>query len=230
MAIAFRSAFSNSQEGGTGLPLNRPAGSTTGDLLIAALYYAGTSSDTLSTPSGWTRITQVDVTNRQLELFWHLGDVGDPSSWTWSNSLTEGKIGGICAYTGADTTTAYDTGKSGVNGTSTSTPKTPVSATHYDGALVVGVFVAGGPNSGTWTPPSGMTERVDQSTSTTSGTSLLSMEIADLTQTTYGQIPSYAATTSGSTGHGGYVLTLIPSGGTYKSLFNRWGAIPINPR
>lgn len=100
------------------ISINKPAGVTTGDLLIASVQNWDDTSRTsaINVPAGWTAVVsslpaESYQPNIVQAVFYKFVTAGDPSSWTWtvSNSSSSNWMsGGISAYRGVDTTTPFD--------------------------------------------------------------------------------------------------------------------------
>ena len=172
--ITFRSSSSSSITiAGTGpVSVALPSGVVNGDILIAV---AGANTGTVggwTTPSGWTSVTGniqvngVDANNQFLNVFWKRasGETG-PYSFDWSGTATDGAQVTISAYYNCVAT------GSPIDVFSTNTDVSPngdtsiglsVTTTVANTMLLFAQSNEQGQNFGTpRSPPSGMTERID---------------------------------------------------------------------
>lgn len=147
--------------GGTsnGVVVDLPSGTTSGDLLVAFIAYAGYYNPPSSVPSGWTQLTWgAYYPTVTVRVYYKIAGGSEPSDYTWiwgSNSWYHS--GSIHRITGAATSSPLYvySGTSGFD----ETPVAPsVNATASDTLLLAfAAFTA----SSTFTPPSGMTEVSD---------------------------------------------------------------------
>ena len=170
-----------------------PAGTTTGDVMVAAITNTG-SGTMASTPSGWTLIRSVTLASGKgtLAAYYHAVKAGDPSSYTWTVPNTSSDcVVGVITFTGVDTNTPVDVSNSQPNPSSllqaapTITPSASTDFLLTIHSFASSPYSSSGTYSGSWAPPSGMTERVDarsRGSSTSSGTSL-SMNTLQLSTT-----------------------------------------------
>lgn len=99
--------------------ITKPTGTVTtagsADLLVLSWgVFEGSSTDTLSTPTGWTLQANVDAGNVRLWVFTALGGVA-ATGFTFTGSSTD--LGWVCVgFTGVDNTTPVDA--SGTSSTS----------------------------------------------------------------------------------------------------------------
>lgn len=143
MAIAHR-ASASANASGTTLTITKPAGTVSGDVLVAFL---NTTSSSPTAPSGWTL-----VTSSLLGDFIYLKVAGgsEPASYAWtSGSVTWS--GGISCFSGVDNSTPWDVSPT-INTFSTSASVTTLTAN----AMLVGGNSANA--AGNITPPAGFTE------------------------------------------------------------------------
>ena len=146
------------------LTINVPAGTTVGDVMVAAIAVTG-SAATISAPAGWTAqaaTVQATANASRQQLFYRVVAGAEPASYTWTFSAAHtGAVGGIVTYDNVDNTTPIDAFSGNATplgadtnlqhraaGVTTTVPDTMVISTHSFSS------------SSTWTP-TGMTERVD---------------------------------------------------------------------
>jgi MSHA biogenesis protein MshQ len=176
--IAFRAATNTSVTSGTTITINVPAGTTLNDVLIASIAFRPCSSTdnanctkSLTAPSGWTQVDAIDQKTgggtggygMRLYVYRHVAGLVEPASYTWnfagSPALT-GAVGGMLGFSGVDTTSPIIANGTGTNGTSQNVSAPSVNAGGVSNAWLVTTHAS--LSSGTWTPPAGMTERVDK--------------------------------------------------------------------
>lgn len=132
--------------------INKPTGTTPGDCLIAVAW----GSTSVTTPSGWTRVTTSDITTSngaKIAIFSKIAGGSEPASYTFTNSLGTS----IACFTGNDQVTPVNvyagTAFQAVSGTSPSVTTTVANCLIYR----LGVSTT---YSSSWTEPSG-TEKFD---------------------------------------------------------------------
>jgi hypothetical protein len=139
----------------------KPANVAAGHLLIAPFDY-DQAQEPISGPSGWTEIG----TRRRhgttglykLSLWYKIAGASEPANYTWSqNAAGGGCAAAIGAYSGVDQTTPVDV----VNSASNTTSNPTVTSITTTVANTLLFFACADETGGTYTPPSGMTERFD---------------------------------------------------------------------
>lgn len=170
--------FSQDLFGVSGLTIPKPAGTLTGDVMLASVSITP-STVTITPPVGWTlvnTVTQGSATTSKLVTYYRVAGVGEPASYTWSFSggTHSGAVGGIMSFSGVDNLTPIDTqaGNATVSATSHTAPS--VTTSQANGMLVTVHEYA---SSGTWTQPGTMTEAVDVASLTPNNASGISMEM-----------------------------------------------------
>jgi MSHA biogenesis protein MshQ len=195
-----------------GLTINVPAGTTAGDVMIAAVAVLP-SAVTITPPAGWTSLNRVDQTagnSNSQEIFYRIATAAEPASYTWTFSgAIGGAAGGMLSYSGVDTTGPVDV--YGGNPTPSSTSHTASSVTTtVDNAMVISSHSFS--SAETWTPPAGMAEEVDAASLTTPNAAGISLEINDVTQATAGATGDKTATAGGNADTGvAQLLALKPA-------------------
>ncbi len=106
-------SFATSETGGNGTyDLNaKPSGIIEGDLLISVACYESGSSQSVSSPAGWTLIAKTDNgSNIGITTFYKVVDAMDVAAATFTFSLTEDKKWtlGISRISGVDTVSPID--------------------------------------------------------------------------------------------------------------------------
>lgn len=161
---AFRSASSGAAASGT-LTIGKPAGTSQGDVMVAAVAVRP-SSATISA-SGWTLVRRVDNASgnsNSLAIYYKVAGASEPTTYSFTFNTSAGAAGGIRAFTGVDLTTPIDIDggqatPSGLNHTA------PSVTTRFANDLVVTSHCIA--SSASFTPPSGMTEAFDKASGTT---------------------------------------------------------------
>lgn len=227
--IAYRSGASAAVGSGSSLTINVPAGTTLDDVMIASVTFRPCSSTNnnactknISAPSGWTLVDSRDQRTGggtggygiRLFVYQRVVTGSTPASYTWtfsgSPALT-GASGGILTFSGVDTSnpivaTADQANSAGQNHTAPSVNTGTVTNT-----MLVSTHAA--LSSGTWTRPSGMTERIDRSSLSAPNDLGLSLEINTEARAAAGATGSRTAVMSnppvGDTGVG-HMLALRP--------------------
>jgi len=143
-------------------------------------------------------------------VLYHVVQNGDPSSYafSWTGSTNRYGVGGITAYRNVDNDNpvhVQGTWGSG-NASPTSFPAPSVTTTVANEMIVTAYGVAA--NNPGWTPPTGMTERLDLVNGT--GTTFVSVEQDDVLQTASGATGTLTATSSVGGGGGAITVALRP--------------------
>jgi PKD repeat protein len=144
----------------TGITIATPAGTSTGDVLVACLTLNGSTVAGTGAPAGWTQLAAVTgVVNPHVYGYYRVAGAAEPASYHWTYSSAVISSGGIGRYTGAS---GLDTTASTASGASSTTATVAGVTTTTANAMLVG---CAGINSGstavTITGPGGMTELWD---------------------------------------------------------------------
>ena len=143
------------------LTINRPTGAIAGDVMVAAIT-ATPASIPITPPAGWTLIqsqAQPANTSSIVATFYRVAGVGEPASYTWIlSSAHAGAVGGILSYSGVDNAAPLDVSAKAATPRAL-THTAPSVLTTLAGDLLITVHEYASARS--WTPPAGMTERVD---------------------------------------------------------------------
>jgi hypothetical protein len=201
--IQFRASDSNISATAS-ITINKPAGVVDGDVMIASIAQGLVSSPLTITgsPAGWTlvRQSQFGATNVYGMAVYSRVASSEPASYTWTFSKALNSAGGISAYRNVDTTTPIDL-ETGGQGTPASITTT------QPGAMLVGSYMSG--SNTAFTPPAGLTERVDRASGASNSASL---EQADVVQAVAGATGSKAPTPTASVYD---ILALRPAAGSF---------------
>ncbi len=178
-AITYRSSSSASQISfvAGGMAVNVPAGTALNDVMIASIAYrpcsntnGGACTTTITPPAGWTLIRGTNTTNgggtggfgSRLLVYSRVATATEPASFTWlfgGAPTHSGATAGILSFSGVDTTNPIvaEAGQTTPNSYNHSTPS--INTGTVTNTMLVSSHSVN--SSGTWTPPAGMTERVD---------------------------------------------------------------------
>ena len=116
--IAVRSSATASGASVTSLAINKPTGTSSGDVLIGAISSRGLP--TITPPAGWTLIRgDVNTVVMTQALYVHVAGGSEPATYSWSfSSSVTAVVGGISTYTGVDTGNPIDTSGGQANASS----------------------------------------------------------------------------------------------------------------
>jgi hypothetical protein len=154
--IRYRSSDSNAATSATSLTLNKPAGVVDGDVMVASISFILSGMTFPTIPAGWTQERLATNGGSGVGVFVKVAS-GEPASYTWGTSGASNMAGAISSYIGVDNTTPVDAENGGLVANFTSvTTVTPATM------LVVSSFAGNISTTITFTPPAGMTERVDR--------------------------------------------------------------------
>lgn len=211
-AQTFRaSASAGVTSGTTPLTISKPAGTISGDLMIAAIAFRP-NTETITEPSGWTLIRRTNSTtsNTSSQAIYRLvAGSSEPESYTWIlNGSHTGAAGGIMTFYGIDTANPVNV----QNGRETAlalTHDTPSVTTTVNNTILVTAHSLS--SSATWTPPGGMTEAVDVSSVAVPNAAGIALEMAYVTQASAGSTGTKTATASNDADSGvAHILALQP--------------------
>ena len=166
------SAFTN---GATTLSIPVPAGVQQGDVLVAAIGVRG--NPTITPPAGWTLVvnTPNGTTMRQAAFVHVVGATAEPSSYTWTFSVSQPAAGGMAAYSGANTTpVTVFAGQANPSSTSITAPSV---STFEPGDMLIGMFATA--VNTTIAPPGSMVERAEATTTSAGKTPKVTIEVSD---------------------------------------------------
>jgi hypothetical protein len=205
--IAFRAASSASTQNGTNLSVGRPAGVTTGDVLLATVVARGTP--TLTAPPGWTLVrTDTNGTALRQATYWRTAVANEPSSYQWSFSARIGASATVSAYRGVHPTSPVLVHDGQVTASSTTITAPSVSVSVVDALAVAALGIA---TDASITEPAGMIERVEVVESR--GNQRSALASADAVVGSAGASGPWMATATQAAANIGQQVVLRPAGG-----------------
>ena len=208
---------------GTSIDLPAPLGTTTNDVMIAAIGYQPNTL-TITPPAGWTLVgssTNAAATANSLAVYQRIAGAAEPGAyqWTFSGGALTYAAGGIQTFSGVDTTVPIDV-SNGAATASALTHATPSVNTTGANTMIVTAHTFA--SSATWTPPAGMTEAYDRPIPVAAGAAGQSIEGSFVAQAAAGATGTKTATASGNADRGNtYILALRAAAvNTVPSRFN----------
>jgi hypothetical protein len=220
--ILYRSSASAVVNSGTSITINKPAGLVDGDVMVASIGFSSGGATITPQDAGWTFVSRaVNGAGASVAVYVQVAS-GEPANYTWDLSAALAIGGTVTAYTGVDTTTPVDTSGISSNGTTTAS----ISTAQPGEMLVASFFGWTNGSASTWTPPAGMTERVD--VTTTAG--FYSFEMAEALQPLAGATGAKVATPTPSIGSGAsHILALRPKAGSLLGSVTAGSTSPGGP-
>ena len=179
----------------TTITLTKPTGTVDGNLLIAMIGVH--SAVAITAPAGWSALTARDGTDSRYNMYYKIA-ASEGASWDWTVGAADQLVGAVICLTGNHATPIDDSD-------STTGFSTPAATSSVTNVMVVAGF--GVEHPATWTPPTGMVERIETSTTD------IGIEIATSYQQVAGAVSAKTATPSGglSTEAGSFVLVVKPA-------------------
>ncbi len=163
--VEYRSHVTASTEDALFLTIPKPAGTVSGDVLVAFLISSQNGGMTWTPPAGWVQIdTPFQAGSFNGSAWYRVAGAGEPTDYTWDVSGENEIAGTIFAISGADTANpiaAQSSDKQRLPHTATVT--TPVDDTLL---IVWSALDASGPH--TWSNADGMTEHFEETVTATS--------------------------------------------------------------
>ncbi len=173
----------------TALDVDRPSGTTAGDLLVAAIVYRG--SGAITPPAGFTLALDTIKTGTHVSTFLKKATATEPAAYRFTVPVAAGLSGGLTAWQNASGVEA----SAGAIGTDASVEVPSVTTAGAD-RVVLAVYAQVG--AVTYTPPSGSNEHFD--VQTPSGAYLASVSQSSRAQATAGASGVRTAIASGTGG------------------------------
>jgi len=188
--------------GPAGLTINRPAGTIAGDVMLAFISVRSAAVQ-ITAPAGWASqaaVVQNAGNSSRQQLFYKVAGAAEPASYTWTfDSAHQGAAGGIVSYSGVDTAAPINAygGNVTPQGADTNLQHRAlaVTTTVADSEVVTAHSFS---SSDAWTPPAGMTERVDIASQPVPNAAGVAIEINDAAQAAVGSTGAKLATAAGN--------------------------------
>ena len=182
-AIVYRST-SQYQTGNyvNSFSINKPAGVIDGDVMVmTAATQDSNGSTVLDPPAGWTQVRMSYLGIGQVLYTWYKVASAEPASYTltFPPGLFKLAVVGIVAYSGVSTSHPIDAEGGQLNGVSPNVTAPSITTTTATTWLVGGFAVDAVDPAPSYTPPFGMTERVDLAVANCCGGNWVTLELTD---------------------------------------------------
>lgn len=152
-----RTTFTASWPAPTTSNINKPAGTQSGDLLIA-MVAIDESGVNIVPPVGWTELRDVNTATARTAVFYLIAGASEPSAYTFNFNSDEFRVGTMITVRNVHQTTPINVNATSVGDDNTQPSAPSITTTVPDTLLVAFVHATDG---GTNTPPVGYTERSD---------------------------------------------------------------------
>lgn len=160
------------------LTITKPTNTASGQVMVAVVSGAGTT--TISAPSGWTLIQDTTSGSMRQLSYYRVAGASEPANYAFTSSASRNASGGITTFSGVNTTVPVEASGEANGASGNAVAPAITTLTTNDMILASYTTVA----ATTWTPPTGMTERWDKaSSSTTSGMASVPQAAAGTTGT-----------------------------------------------
>ncbi|GIG61731.1 hypothetical protein Lfu02_61030 [Longispora fulva] len=155
------SASSGSNVGRSSVTVARPAGTASGDVLVASVV-VNSDDAPLTVPSGWTEVRQGTVAGAlRHAVYVHTAGAAEPTGYTWTTTQFRRLAAGVSAYRGVSAANPVDVSGMTVDSTADTAVEGPSVTTTVAGTRLI--LLVGVNAEGAVTPPAGGTERYDVS-------------------------------------------------------------------
>lgn len=178
------------------LTVNKPAGTASGDLMIAVVWG---NSFTALTLTGWTQVFISTSFSNDLAVFTKTAGGSEPSTYSFTGTQNV-RTGTIVTYRGG--VGAIDVQGTGVNSAPSTAISTALSITTTISGVLLATFNNAGPRTVS-TPPSGMTQR-----SFVTGTSGVATALYELTPSPVGATGNKTLTWNSSNQTAGWLVQI----------------------
>ncbi len=212
--VASETATANSA---TSVTINRPTGTVQSNVMVAAIFIRN-SNTVITPPAGWTQIRSDTEgsgdSTLTMRTYYKVAGASEPANYQFSFANSRA-VGAISTYSNVNTTNPINVHGGQTTSSTTNAVTAPSVTTTVNNARLVGVFGMR-QGSATYTPPGGMTERIDFGTG--AGAQHVSMSSADQAFATAGATGTRVATASASNPNIGQLIALTPvSGPSYST-------------
>jgi hypothetical protein len=159
------------------LTIATPPGTQPGDVMIASIAYrpcsntsAAACTTAIRAPAGWTQVDAFDTTTgagtggfgSRLNLYRRTAAAGEPATHSWAIGGTPvhaGAAGGIVSFSGVDVGDPIAAQAGQVTPNNSRTHTAPSVTPSVGATMLLSAHAVN--SSASWTPPAGMTERID---------------------------------------------------------------------
>ena len=196
------------------LAINVPVGTISGDVMVAAIAVRP-SSVNITPPAGWAAqaaaLQNAAGNSSRQQIFYRVAGGAEPASYTWLfDSAFTGAVGGIVSYSGVDTSAPFNAfgGNTTPQGADTNLQHRALAVTTTVADTMV-ISTHSFTSADTWTPPAGMTERVDAASQATPNAAGIALEMNDVLQPGVGSTGDKVATAAGNGDTGSATLMAL---------------------
>lgn len=210
-APTFRAAGLGATNTTTSTTITKPAGTASGDVLLAVVANGGAATAPSTVPSGWTLVASASIST----TFWAgvyslIAGGSEPANYTWSG-FADSCAGSMIAISGADTSTPVAASRAQAN-TNGNIACASITAPVVDCLIVgaAGVDDNQATTDASWacaTNPAALTERTDL---LSSGGVDTASAIATAPQTVQGATGNLTATLAGSRDNVSFLIAIQP--------------------
>src|SRR6266566_6923993 len=141
--IALRTtAAGNNGAGSSTLTIGLPAGTQSGDVMVAHLIVQ-TAGNSIAAPPGWNLVLRQDSASAiAIATYVKVAGSSEPASYTWNFGKAGEALGGIASYIGVNTTTPVDAAHAQYNNTTSNVDNSGLTTTVANDMLVYAVGIA----------------------------------------------------------------------------------------
>lgn len=197
-----------------GLTIARPAGTVSGDVMVASIAVRP-SSVIITPPAGWAAqaaaLQNAAGNSSRQQIFYRVAGGAEPATYTWLfDSAHTGAVGGIVSYSGVDIAAPFDAFGGNLTpqgGDSNLQHRALAVTTTVADAMLISTHSF--TSAETWTPPAGMTERVDAASQATPNAVGIALEMNEVLQAAAGPTGDKVATAAGSGDTGSATLMAL---------------------
>jgi prepilin-type N-terminal cleavage/methylation domain-containing protein len=209
---AYRGASSTAavSDNDTSITVSKPSSTVAGDVMVAQVAIAGgPDPSTITPPSGWTTLAIVRSAGYVTQgVYYRRATSAEANTYTWSYSKAK-SVAGITSYSGVHRVDPVNVHAAQAGSSASTSVTAPSVTTTRDNVRLVGFYAASG--GGSFTPPSGTTERYDIATGSNSSATHVSASVAGQDFLTAGSTGTRTATFSLSSYGIGHLVALAPT-------------------
>jgi MSHA biogenesis protein MshQ len=195
----------------TSVTINAVAGTAAGDTLVALVAVRGGTGVKIATPAGWTLVQPIDSRSRVAQaVYRRTATASEPALHTWTFSPANRAAVALIALRGVDTADPVAAVASRATTSSSVSFIAPSISPPVANTLLVALYSADF-GAGSWTPPAGMTERVDLGTGAAAAGAGIRISLHTEPRAASGATGTRTATFSSARRGAGTLLALRPS-------------------